>query len=88
MKSRGNIKLIVMKKFIVVAAMLVATVSPFNSRAQNTIDGGTLPEAGIICKVSYYTVNLDFGYISFTYRVSVIECDNGFRQAVDNFWSI
>lgn len=75
-----------MKKFIVGAALVAAIASPFNSRAQETVDRGELPDVAIICKVSYYTVNLDFKFISFTYQVSVIECNNGFRQAVDNFW--
>jgi hypothetical protein len=76
-----------MKKYIVGAAMLAAIVSPFNSNAQATVDGGTLPDVAIICKASHYTVNLNLGIVTFTYQVSVIECNNGFRQAVDNFWS-
>lgn len=75
-----------MKKLIFSIAMLATIILPINSRAQTTIDRGELPDVAIICKVSYYTVNLDFKFISFTYQVSVIECNNGFRQAVDNFW--
>jgi hypothetical protein len=77
-----------MKKYIVCAAMLAAIVSPFNSHAQATVDCGTLPDDAIICKVSYYTVNINLGIVSFTYDVSTIVCNNGFQQAVDNFWSI
>ena len=75
-----------MKKLIIGAAMLAAIVSPFNSNAQVTVDGGTLPEVAIICKASHYTVNINLGIVSFTYNVSVIVCNNGFTQETDNFW--
>ncbi len=38
-----------MKKFIVGAALLAAIASPFHSRAQETIDGGTLPNVTLRC---------------------------------------
>ena len=38
-----------MKKFIVGAALLVAIASPFNTRAQETVDGGTLPNVTLRC---------------------------------------
>jgi hypothetical protein len=77
---------IFMKKLIFSIAMLATIISPINSRAQTTIDRGELPDVSIICKLSYYTVEIDLKIITFTYQVSVIECNNGFRQAVDNFW--
>ena len=75
-----------MKKLLVGAAMLAAIASPFNSHAQTTVEGGTLSDAAIICKQSYYTVEINLGIVAFTYQVSVIECNNGFHHAVDNFW--
>jgi hypothetical protein len=75
-----------MKKFLVGAAMLAVIASPFNTSAQATVDGGTLADVSIICKASYYIVNLNLGIISFTYEVSVIECNNGFRQETSAFW--
>lgn len=75
-----------MKKLLVGAAMLAAIASPFNSHAQTTVEGGTLSEVAIICKQSYYTVEINLGIVAFTYQVSVIKCNNDFRQAVDNFW--
>ena len=85
-KSRDYLLFIVMKKLLVGAAMLAAIASPFNSHAQTTVEGGTLSDVAIICKQSYYTVEINLGIVAFTYQVSVIECNNGFRQAVDNFW--
>lgn len=76
-----------MKKLFSVVAVAAILMSPFYSQSQSTIDGGELPEVSIICKQSFYTVTLNIYFISFTYPVSVITCNNGFEQEVDNFWN-
>jgi len=87
LKSRGKIcKIYIMKKIIVGAALLAAIASPFNSLAQETVDGGTLPNVTLSCwETMRRPFNINVG-LSFFVEVSAsinffdivsYSCNNG-----------
>ena len=77
----------IMKMKSTIFMFLMMMCLSFQSLSQSLVDGGELPEVTIRCKQSFYSSTIDLGFISWTYSVSKIICDNGFEQETDNFWS-